>query len=491
MEVETLARRLTDLVAPFLPLLLQGEGRASHPRAEPPASAKALWSILDSPVRKDGPARKRAKDLASSPDNREARSGFQREIERLLSEDRELKRNVEESMARFGIRLPSKEYVSWREVLSKDDKVVERLQMVYLLRTGWTPEEVAKRFGTDAGSLLSLNASYSLAGVAGLLRERGIENWLDRLDRNDSILRRLDMVRLLRSGTPVALIAQAYDALEEYVERVSERFSRNGVLGILTEDDLSRLSTLSPPNIRISTYNLHGTHNDGRFRFRRIAGELSRIDPHICAFQEAISGAGIEDTSAQIGQWMSSITGYGYRSQFCYCHEFMEKYPEGVAVSLRSPFRKARTIDLTKLRDGLRPTMPRNALAVETEVFGHKIVLASVHLDHNADPEVRLAQGERLVAEVQRGNEDAYCTILAGDFNDTEASPVIGHMRSAGFVDAYRVCHKGGGNTFPAGDPRARIDYIFVRGRGTVVSSGLLPDDPGLSDHAGVFAEIR
>jgi endonuclease/exonuclease/phosphatase family metal-dependent hydrolase len=92
---------------------------------------------------------------------------------------------------------------------------------------------------------------------------------------------------------------------------------------------------------------------------------------------------------------------------------------------------------------------------------------------------------------MQRGNEDAYCTILAGDFNDTEASLVIEYMRSAGFVDAYRACHRGGGNTYPAGNPHARIDYIFVRGRATVVSSGVLQDDPGLSDHLGVFAEIR
>jgi endonuclease/exonuclease/phosphatase family metal-dependent hydrolase len=409
----------------------------------------------------------------------------------LLSEDPELKRNIEETVARLGIRLPIGAYWNWHEVLGKDDRVTERLEMIYLLRTGWTPEEVGKRFGIDVTSLLRLNTSYSLAGAAGLLQEQGVGNWLDRLDRNDSILRRLDMVRLLRAGTPAAVIGRAYDALEEYVERVNEKFSRHGVLGILTEDDLSRFNALFPPIIRICTYNLHGTHNDGAPRFRRIARELARMDPHLCAFQEVISGAGTEDTSAQIDRWISSITGYSYRSQFCYCHEFMEKYPEGVAISLRSPLRRARTIDLTTLRDGLRPTMPRNAYAVETEVFGHRIVLASVHLDHNADPSVRLAQGEKLVAEAQRGNEDVYCTILAGDFNDTEASQVIEYIRSAGFVDAYRACHKVGGNTYPAGDPRARIDYIFVKGRATVVSSGLLLDDPGLSDHLGVFAEIR
>lgn len=491
MEAERLSGSLTDLLAPFLALLLQGEGRGHDRGGDAPVSARTLWSMLSSEVRKDESAGKWARDLALFPGDEDVRSGFRRDLRRLLTENPDLKRKVEEAVRRLDVLLPEKPHASWREVFGSDDKVAERLEMVYQIRAGRPPEHVAKRFGTDAKTVLRMNASYSLAGVAGLLQDQGVGSWLDRLDPDDPILRRLDMVRLLRGGTPAASVAKAYDALEEYVERLGERFSRNGVPGILTEDDIARFKLLNPPHIRVCTYNLHGTHDDNPFRFRRLAGELSRTDPHLCAFQEVIDGAGIENTSRQIGRWMSSITGYAYRSQFCYCHEFMEKYPEGVAVAFRSPMKKATTIDLTLLRDGLKPTMPRNALAVETEVFGHKVVLASVHLDHNADPEVRLAQGEKLVAEIRRGSEDAYCTVLAGDFNDTEDSPVVRYVRSAGFVDAYRACHREGGDTFPAGDPRTRIDYIFVRGRGTVVLSDLLPNDPALSDHAGVFAEIR
>lgn len=491
MEAETLARSLTDLLIPFLSPLLKGEGRARLSRGEMSTPIRLLWSMLDPIVRKDESAFRWTKELASSPNSREARSGLSRDLERILTEDPELRRTLDKTMARLGIPVRAKTHAEWRETLGKDDRATERLEAVYMLRQGWPPLDVAKRFGVDTKAVLRLNASYSLAGVAGLLQDGGIENWLERLDGNDPILRRLDMVRLVRSGTPVSVVARAYDALEEYVERTEEKFSGNGVLGILTEDDLTQYRILNPPNISLCTYNLHGTQNDDTARFRLLAGGLSRLDPHICAFQEVIDGAGVENTGIQIGRWMSAITGYGYRSRYCYCHEFMEKYPEGVAVALRSPVKREWTIDLTDLQGGLKPTMPRNALAVETEVFGHKIVLASVHLDHNADPLVRLAQGEKLVTEVQHGNEGAYCTILAGDFNDIESSPVIRYMKSAGFVDAYRVCHKSGGNTFPAGEPRTRIDYIFVRGNGRVISSGLLPGDPALSDHAGVFAEIR
>ena len=231
--------------------------------------------------------------------------------------------------------------------------MVDRLEMIYLLRTGRAPEEVAKLFRIDVGLLVRLATSYSLAGALGLLPENGIE---DRLERNDPILRRLEIVRLLRSGTPSAVITQAYGVPEEHVERVNERFSRNGVLGVLTEDDLNRLAALSPSHVRVCTYNLHGTHTDSPFRFRRIAGQsrphgaahmrISRGDKRSRHRRDERPDRPLDDL----------ITEYDYRSKFCYCHQFMEKYPEGVAVSLRSPLERSRSVDLTALRDGLKRT---------------------------------------------------------------------------------------------------------------------------------------
>jgi endonuclease/exonuclease/phosphatase family metal-dependent hydrolase len=261
----------------------------------------------------------------------------------------------------------------------------------------------------------------------------------------------------------------------------------------LTEDDFDHFRALYPATIRVCSYNLHGTHNDsnGGERLRRIAGELARLDPHAAAFQEAVSGEGFEDTSAQIARWISSITGYDYGSRFSYCHDFMEKYPEGVALSLRYRAQNVRSIDLTHLPGGLKPTLARNALVTEAEVYGRKVRFVSLHLDHSADSNVRLAQAEKLIHELSTGASDVSCSILAGDFNDTEDSPAVRYLGSVGYADAYRACHKDAGNTYPAGNPRTRIDYIFVKGHTAIVSSGLLPNDPDLSDHIGIFAEIR
>jgi endonuclease/exonuclease/phosphatase family metal-dependent hydrolase len=150
-----------------------------------------------------------------------------------------------------------------------------------------------------------------------------------------------------------------------------------------------------------------------------------------------------------------------------------------------------RTLDLNELRDGLKPALPRKALLMEAEVFGRTAAVVSVHLDHGAAPEVRLAQAEKLVRNLEeRPANRADYIVLAGDFNDADDSPTIRFLLSSGYRDAYRACHNDAGNTYPAGNPTARIDYILVKGTAEIRSSGLLLNDPDLSDHIGVFAEI-
>ena len=113
-----------------------------------------------------------------------------------------------------------------------------------------------------------------------------------------------------------------------------------------------------------------------------------------------------------------------------------------------------------------------------------------MHLDHKADRLVRLAQGERLISEIEAAYGRPSRTILAGDFNDTEESPVMEYLRAAGYRDAFRTLHKSGGETYPASRPEGRIDYILVKGDVKIVSSAVFLNDRSLSDHAAVFAEI-
>ncbi len=488
MEVGRLAGSLANLLAPFLAALKRGSEEAGVAPL-----AKVVWSKISAEMVREPRLKEGVDEVIGAPGDPDALAFFRMRLKKLLAKNNALARALDEIIGQRLGGFPENREGGWRDLLGRDDKVLERLEMIYLLRSGVAPEEVARQLHVDVNYLFLVNARFSLAGAAGLLSGEGIESWLDRLDRNDPVLRRLDMVGLVRSGTPVSVVARQYNALDEYVERICDRFSRSGVAGVLTEDDFDHFRAVYPATIRVCSYNLHGTHNDDNEgqRFRRISRELARQDPHAAAFQEVVSGKGIEETSAQIARWISSITGYHYRSRFSYCHDFMEKYPEGIALSLRCRVQNVRSIDLTHLPGELTPTLARNALVAEAEVYGKKVVFVSLHLDHSADSKVRLAQAEKLVHELTIGGADASCSILAGDFNDTEDSPVVRYLSSVGYVDAYRACHKGAGNTYPAGDPAMRIDYIFVKGHTAIVSSGLLLNDPELSDHIGIFAEVR
>ena len=78
-----------------------------------------------------------------------------------------------------------------------------------------------------------------------MLSDQGSELWLDRLDKDDPIIRRLEMICLFRSGTPAEVVASQYNAVEEYIYRINEKFSHNGLLGLITEDDMERLFFLT------------------------------------------------------------------------------------------------------------------------------------------------------------------------------------------------------------------------------------------------------
>ena len=488
-EVDWLADGLSAYLAPLIAgLMKQGSAGTGVP-----AIARALWSKLGPKIEKSPRLKESAEDLAQGPADPDLLAIFGIRLRRLLYSDSGLAASLLEAAGPRQEEILGEHGACRCGLPGGDDPVMDRIEAVYRLRSGRPPDEVARAVGMSVEQVFRLNRRFCAAGVAGLLSDTDTGHWLARLGRDDPVLRRLDMIDLVRSGTPAAVVAREYDALPEYVQMVHERFSRGGMAGMLTDEERERLWSLTPKTIRVASYNLHGLHcgADQTQRLKNIGWAFARLDVHAAALQEVLSGGEVEDTGVQISRWASKMTGYNYRPFFAYCHPFMEKYPEGVSVSVRCAPEATKTIDLTGLPRGLKPSLTRNALAVTTEVFGRKVVFVSVHLDHTRDPAVRLAQAEKLVAEVEADAPPGACLILAGDFNDLEDSPAIHFLLSAGYTDTYRALHGDAGNTYPAGGPQMRIDYIFVKGHAGVAASGLLPDDPDLSDHIGVYAEIR
>jgi endonuclease/exonuclease/phosphatase family metal-dependent hydrolase len=502
MEVDLFVRRLAYFLVPALRYLLKQKAYDPKPEgydADAWGTAKKVWNKLGPGIRKRKILEETVNDAAVSPHDPDALASFRFQIKKLLSSDQALARELlciwEESalMEEPGSPPVDLSGISWRDVPGRDDELVKRLDMIRLLRSGVQPEKIAEEFSVGTEYLYRLNAAFSLSGSWGIVSPEPT-NWFDRLGKDDPVLRRIEMIRLVRSGSSRELVAREYRALPEYIGLIDEQFSKNGVAGILTEEDFRKFRSIYPETIGICTFNLHGMHDNNRHRFRRIARVMSGLNPALCAFQEVISGPEIKDTAAEISEWMTKMTGSQFRTYFAYCHPFMEKHPEGVSVAARYPFRNTHIIDLNKkLWKGLRPLMERYAAVAETEIYGRRFVFASVHLDHAEDPEIRLAQAMKLLSELASlYREEAYdCLILAGDFNDVDDSPAIEFLKKEGFRDTFRECNSVEGYTYTSSDPHKRIDFIMVRGDVSVQSSRLVPESPELSDHKGVFTLIK
>jgi endonuclease/exonuclease/phosphatase family metal-dependent hydrolase len=530
MDITLKLYGIVALIAPHAGILAGADGKVATAPSAPYEAAAAIWAKIKPKMKGRQSIKEAISDLAEDPMDEDARAALRLQLKKLLQHDETLSGEIEtlwDDACTRGLAPNMDEQAGrarWLDVLEPGNDALGRLEMVRLLRTGTPPHEIAARFKTDLKYIFRVHSAFSLNGVAGIVSGSSLRCWMDSLNAEDPILRRLDMVRLLRSGAPAETVAAEYNTTKEYIYRLSERFSKDGVPGILCDDDVNKFRRIHPKVIRICSFNLHGVHDGDPLRYKRIANELAVFDPELVAFQEVISGGGIEDTAAQIAKHLSGVTGDYYRSHFANCHLYMEKYPEGVSVCAKSHLEKPQSIDLNKgLSGGLKPLMERFASACEVSIHDKRVVFACVHLDHDQNPKVRLAQAEKLLNEIDRiycgGVIDSsaapgvdssatpgvnrgatpgvnrgsglHATILAGDFNDSEDAPVMAYLREQGFQDAYRSLHHGGGATFPTVAPHARIDYIMVRGDVRVRAAELVLRDTGFSDHIGLYAVIE
>ncbi|WP_169978675.1 MULTISPECIES: endonuclease/exonuclease/phosphatase family protein [unclassified Microbispora] len=143
------------------------------------------------------------------------------------------------------------------------------------------------------------------------------------------------------------------------------------------------------------------------------------------------------------------------------------------------------------------------ALAV-VEKDRERYAVCSAHLDLAAG--ARLSHAAQIVPLLERAaREFGAAPVLAGDLNETPEAPVW-RLLGGRYTDCFTAARgpaplsaAGGddgraGATFPARDPRVRIDAIFAGPGLTVVSYGGADAPPGdlaaASDHRPVVAEL-
>jgi endonuclease/exonuclease/phosphatase family metal-dependent hydrolase len=129
---------------------------------------------------------------------------------------------------------------------------------------------------------------------------------------------------------------------------------------------------------------------------------------------------------------------------------------------------------------------PRGALIAKLERNDARLFAISTHL--GLHPRERLADAKTLAALV----DDLDTPIVAGgDLNEKPDGRAVGFL-SERFRDAWLLGGDADGDTFPADEPTARIDYLFVS-EGVVVERVLVPPGPDAreaSDHRPIVAEL-
>jgi endonuclease/exonuclease/phosphatase family metal-dependent hydrolase len=236
-----------------------------------------------------------------------------------------------------------------------------------------------------------------------------------------------------------------------------------------------------PAAFRVMTYNIHhGEGLDGKVDLARIAALIQRERADIVALQEVDKGVARtqrRDLPAELAQ----LTGLNcvFSNNFNY-----QGGEYGNAILTRFPVVSATNLHYQMLRPGEQ----RGLLQVTLDVRGRRVVCMNTHIDYRGDDAERLLNVAQMLDVA--ANAGSRPVILCGDFNDTPGSRTHERLK-ARFDDAWEQVGQTEGFTYPAGEPRKRIDYVWVTRASSIrpVSAAVIVSDA--SDHRPVVVEFQ
>ena len=135
--------------------------------------------------------------------------------------------------------------------------------------------------------------------------------------------------------------------------------------------------------------------------------------------------------------------------------------------------------------EGTPAMYPRGALVAELENGDARLVAVATHL--GLHPRERLHDAH----EIGRLVPQARAAVIGGDLNERPDGKAVA-LLSERFGDAWLLGGDADGDTFPADEPTARIDYLFVT-KGIAVQRVIVPpgeDARTASDHRPVVGEL-
>jgi len=219
--------------------------------------------------------------------------------------------------------------------------------------------------------------------------------------------------------------------------------------------------------LRVVTYNVRG-FRDG---LDEVVEAVERVTPDVLLLQESGARRKLRALAASTGMEAVSDPWSPPRRRV------------KNAVLVRPPWRVVQ--HRLHRFDGSTRFYPRGALVAQAGRAGRRIWAVSTHL--GLAPSERIAHARELT-DVCAGLSGAPI-VLGGDLNATPEQRAPAWLADR-YWDAWAAAGSGTGDTFPASDPTARIDYVFASA-GLVVDAASVGKAPDASDHLPVVADLR
>jgi endonuclease/exonuclease/phosphatase family metal-dependent hydrolase len=205
--------------------------------------------------------------------------------------------------------------------------------------------------------------------------------------------------------------------------------------------------------LTVISYNIrHGQGMDGRVDLPRIAEVIRASGAQVALLQEVDHGmkrTQRRDLTSELAKQL------GWQGIFDANLRTGDGGQYGNALLTALPVREWKNLVYPQTRPG----EPRGLLRATLLWEGREVEFLTTHLDSTGDAAERRHQAN-LVREALLALPAGRPFVLAGDFNATPGAGELAALRER-WTDAWAAVQSSAGPTFPADQPRERIDYFW------------------------------